>query len=107
MKPTIWWISSVLGASLVLMVGTSYGQQPATIQPNTPEAARTIELLKQAEYADRGNSMSWTADNPTLDHYYGRKAKEVQKLSSQLENGKAVSAADFQHALNTDEAMTY
>lgn len=77
------------------------------IQPNTPKAAQTIKLLRQAETADRGNSTAWTDDNPSLDHYYFAKAKECNRLMRVLEGGHAVSAKEVKDALNNEGAADY
>ena len=90
-----------------MMVGSAYAQQSETVMPNTPEAASTIQQLKNAEYADRGNSHSWTDDNPGLDHFYATKAREADRLVKQLEGGQAVSSSDVEKALDTSHAAGY
>jgi hypothetical protein len=51
------------------------------------------------------NSTSWSATNPTLDHFYARKAASVEALIQRLEGGKAVSSGEVARALDNSQAQ--
>ncbi len=69
--------------------------------------AATLEQLRQAAQSDRMNSTSWTAENPTLDHFYEDKADQVHALIQRLEAGETVSPKEIDRALDTSGAQRY
>jgi hypothetical protein len=87
------------------LVGGSSNQE--LIGPTAPEFARTLQALRAADYSDRMNSTSWTANNPTLDHFYARKAASVEALIQQLQSGKPVSSGDIARALDNSQAQRF
>jgi len=97
---------------LVASIGLATGLvSPVLARPGSPgrppDRASAIKQLKEAEYADRMNSRSWTADNPDLDHFYDQKAAEVDGLIRKLESGKDVSTDEIDRALDNGEAQRY
>jgi hypothetical protein len=90
-------------AMAVSMVGGGLAQSGATIKPGTPEGAKALEKLIHAETADRENAQSWTSDNPTLDHYYSKKATQVRDLITRLEAGQEIPVDLYKRALNTNK----
>ncbi len=99
-------ISSAI-AGLMFLGGLAFAQEPASIAPNTPEAANAMQELREAKVADQGNARSFSDSDSSLDHYYARKAREVDHLIKQLEQGQTISKAQMEQALNTDRAATY
>jgi len=79
-------------------VAAQTGSQPL-VPPGTPRASELMQKLRDAEYADRGNSVSF-GDEPSLDHYYARKADQVEALIGRLENRQPVSQQDIEDALD-------
>jgi hypothetical protein len=104
MKPLA--IISGVGLGIALLVGAGFAEETAIV-PNTPEAARAIEQLRSAKLADIGNSHSYSDADNSLDHYYARKAREVDQLLTELEDGQPISREKMERALNTDHAQTY
>ncbi|HLK11528.1 MAG TPA: hypothetical protein VKW76_09105 [Candidatus Binatia bacterium] len=103
MIPRGWPVAAV---GLTLMAAAPCLAQRGSIgEPSN--GASTIRRLEDAQYADRMNARSWTADNPTLDHYYDRKAAEVGALIGRLERGEQVAPADIDRALDTSDAQRY
>ncbi|HTR62143.1 MAG TPA: hypothetical protein VMH37_10605 [Candidatus Binataceae bacterium] len=47
------------------------------------------------------------AEDNSVDHYYRRKAREVDQLIEQLKNGRTISTADQERALHTDHSQIY
>jgi hypothetical protein len=77
---------------------------PTLIDSASARFARTLHALETADYADRMNSTSWAADNPTLDHFYARKAASVEALIQRLQDGKSVSSGEVAQALDNSAA---
>jgi hypothetical protein len=50
------------------------------------------------------NPTSWSADNPTLDRFYARKAVAVEALIGRLEAGESVAPPEVARALDTSRA---
>jgi len=98
---------SILGVGLILMTGSGFAQESVTIKPNTPEATLALEQLQRAEESDRGNSHSFTDDNPSLDHYYARKAQHVKALLQKLDQGQPISQNELDDALHNTGAENY
>ena len=72
-----------------------------------PPVSPVVERLIEAEEADRMNAESWTSDNPSLDNYYDRKAREVDNVLGHIEDGDSVPVPYIQHALDNSEASRY
>ena len=95
---------------LALALGFAPGSVPGApfdrtlIDPSSAQFARTLHALESADYADRMNSTSWAADNPTLDHFYARKAVSVEALIHRLQDGKSVSSGEVSRALDNSGA---
>jgi hypothetical protein len=96
---------------VVLALGIAHGITRADSPPgetvidrSSPQFASTMRKLRAADYADRMNSTSWTADNPTLDHLYARKAESVEAVTKRLEAGGPVAPAQVARALDTSRA---
>lgn len=94
-------------AGLVFLGGLAIAQEPQTISPNTPEGRQAIAELRNAKSIDAGNARSFSAEDNSVDHYYARKAREVDQLLRQLENGQSISKAKMDKALNNERAETY
>jgi hypothetical protein len=77
------------------------------VHPGSPEAAFLLHQLKDAEDSDRGNSISYTSDDPSLGHHYARKADEVSALIKRLEGGEQVAPVEIDNALDNSEARFY
>ena len=99
-------IASV-AAGLMLLGGLAFGQESPMITPGTPEAAQALQQLRAARSIDLGNSKSFSDSDNSLDHYYARKAKEVDSLIQRLKQGQPISRTEMSQALNTDRAETY
>jgi hypothetical protein len=89
--------SAIKKVSIALMVSvlistafacTATRPQPDASEPDT--RAATIQRLQKAEATYRGNSQSFTRSDPSLDHYYRRKTKEVHSLIQELQRGQEV-----------------
>ena len=96
---------------LALVLGVAHGSALAAISsdraligPSSVRFEHTMQALRNADYADRMNSMSWSADNPTLDRFYARKAASVEALMHRLEVGGSVSSAEIARALDNSRA---
>jgi len=48
-----------------------------------------------------------SAEDNSVDHYYRRKAREVDYLIEQLKNGRTISRADLEKALDTEHSQIY
>ncbi|MFZ0887504.1 MAG: hypothetical protein WA005_03560 [Candidatus Binataceae bacterium] len=99
---------SLIGAAALALALSAWpvaAEQTAGTSSGTQAA--TIDQLRQAEQSDRMNATSWTADNPTLDHYYDQKADQVDTLIKQLEAGQTVSPKEVDRALDTSGAQQY
>ena len=107
-------MKSVLLGVLALMVSATVNVQGVSAQtgsqlllrPGTLEAAEMMQKLKDAEYADRGNSVSF-GDDPSLGHYYARKAVQVGLLIKRLAEGQPVSEEEIEGALDNNGARLY
>jgi hypothetical protein len=89
-------------AYALLMTGTIATVALADmIQPNTPQAAQTIGVLRHAARMDALKAQGHTAEDSDVGVYYYQKASEARKLADQLSGGQAVDSADVKHALST------
>jgi len=77
------------------------------VRAGSPEAAQFLQKLKEAEYADRGNSQSYTSDDPSIGHNYARKAEEVSALIKRLKGGQSVRREEIEGALDNSETRFY
>jgi hypothetical protein len=100
-------VLSVAGVSLVLFCAPALAEESRTIEPNTPEASETLTELRGARAADLGNAHSWSAEDNSVDHFYRKKAREVDHLIQQLKQGQPISKADLNEALNNRRARDY
>ena len=99
-------IASV-AAGLMLLGGLAFGQESRMITPGTPEAAQALQQLRTARSTDVGNSKSFSDSDNSLDHYYARKAREVDSLIQRLKQGQPISMTEMSQALNTNRAENY
>lgn len=99
----------VLALSVTVNVAVAAAQTDAQsiVRPGSPQAAEFLQKLKEAEYSDRGNSHSYTSDDPSVGHYYARKADEVSALVKRLEGGQSVRREEIENALDNSEAGFY
>jgi hypothetical protein len=93
MKSLILGVLAVVAGAAVNLTATSAqtGSQ-LIVRPGSPEAAEFLRKLQDAEYSDRGNSSSYSSDDPSVGHYYARKADEVSALIKRLEGGNRFPA---------------
>jgi hypothetical protein len=97
---------------LILALGVAHGStfvdkssDQALIGPSAPQFAHTLQALQAADYADRMNATSWSADNPTIDRFYARKAASVEALIHRLKGGGSVSSVEVARALDNSRAL--
>jgi len=98
---------STIGIGLVLLAVPAFAQESSTIRPNTPQATLAMAELRSMEASDRGNAQSFTDDNNSLDHYYARKARRVERVLQKMEQGQPVTEAELDEALDTSGAAKY
>jgi hypothetical protein len=103
--------TGIIGLALLALTATANtrtvgAQAESQSRIGSPQTAELLQRLEDAEYADRGNSISF-GDNPTLGHYYRRKADEVNAVIKRLENGQSVPREEVEHALDNSEASHY
>ncbi|MGO9605748.1 MAG: hypothetical protein ACLQAT_20570 [Candidatus Binataceae bacterium] len=95
----------LIGMMLLALAGCSTASAP---QP-TPTLSKE-ELLQRLEKAykfDRDSSTAYTRSAPSLDHFYSRKAGQVQEVMVRLNAGGEVSQDDISHALDNSLATTF
>jgi hypothetical protein len=100
---------AVLALSVTVNIAVAAAQMDSQsiVRPGSPQAAEFLQKLKEAEYSDRGNSHSYTSDDPSVGHYYAREADEVSALIERLEGGQSVPREEIQNALDNSEARFY
>jgi hypothetical protein len=59
-----------------------------------------LSKLETAEVGDRMNSVSWTADNPAVDHLCAEKAAELKAVIVRIKAGQNVTADEISDALD-------
>ena len=98
----------VAAALLAVSLPAAVCAQPTMIQPNSPQAAQTIARLEHAAHVDRQEYKNHSGgEESDLGIYYAHKAKEAEALARKLKSGKAVSQADVDRALNTQQASHF
>lgn len=98
---------AVIGSSFVFGASGVPCEPRVCVAAGSPRFPGILRELRDAERADRMNSTSWSADNPTVDRYYRRKAKEVHLLIDELQGGRAVPLATIHAALDDSEARRF
>jgi len=108
MKPTNLVLFALV-LSLKVDVGPALAQtiSQSMVYPGSAQAAELLQKLREAEYSDRGNSHSYTSDDPSVGHYYAHKADEVSALIERLEGGQSVPRKEIDNALDNSEARFY
>lgn len=89
-------IGLVIGVMLMTPVIAESGQQTGVAQNN----AALIRQLEQREMQDRGNAMSFSDSNNSLEPMYAMKADKLQALIDKLNRGQTVSQADVNEAMD-------
>jgi hypothetical protein len=86
---------------------TTLSPRAASVPPTTQFDTATpsgrqalIAQLKQAELADKMDSMSWTDSNASLDIAWHQKQEEVQNVIARLESGERVPNEEIRRALD-------
>jgi hypothetical protein len=100
-------ILSVASVSLVLFGAPVLAEESSIIEPNKTEASEVLTELRSARAADLANAHSWSAEDNSVDHFYGKKAREVDHLIQQLKQGQPVARADIKRALNNRRSGDY
>lgn len=62
-----------------------------------------LAKLETAEKSDEMNSLSWTADNPTVDRLYGDKAAALGDVITRIKAGQKVDPSEIDRDLNNQE----
>jgi hypothetical protein len=99
---------TVLSTVALLIVPACFAQESGMVKPNTPEAQTALRSLDRASKIDRLNAKSYRgSDTSEAGIYYYRKAKEAERLATQLRSNHPVSNADITRALDTHHAARY
>lgn len=96
-----------LSVTVDIAVPAAQTDSQSVVRPGSPQAAELLQKLKDAEYSDRGNSTSYTNDDPSIGHYYAGKADKVSALIKRLEGGQSVPREEIQSALDNSKAGFY
>jgi hypothetical protein len=108
MKSLILGVLAVVAGAAVNFTATSaQTDSQLIVRPGSPEAVEFLQKLQDAEYSDQGNSSSFSSDDPSVGHYYARKADEVSALIKRLNGGQSVSREEIDHALDNSQARFY
>jgi hypothetical protein len=97
---TLGALAVVAGVAVNFTATSAEADSQLIIRPGSPESAEFLQKLQDAEYSDRGNSSSFSSDDPSVGHYYARKADEVSALIKRLEGGQSVPREEIDHALD-------
>ena len=97
----------VLGVMVNTAVAPAQTHPTSIVRAGSPEAAQFLQKLREAKYADRANSNSYSSDDPSLGRYYARKAEEVSAVIKRLEGGQSVPREEIQSALDNSKAGFY
>ena len=89
-------IGLVIGVMLMTPGIAESGQQTGMAQNN----AALIRQLEHREMQDRGNAMSFSDSNNSLEPMYAMKADKLQTLIDKLNQGEKVSQADVNDAMD-------
>lgn len=96
----------------LIMTVALVGAVACSVQDRSPadqvlDQPSLMQRLETAEISDRGNATAFTWSAPGLDHYYNRKADEVEDVMRRLQAGQDVPPDEIGHALDNSLATTW
>jgi hypothetical protein len=100
--------SCFLGLVAILLAGSAAAAEPGMIMPDTPQAARVLARLQEADRIDHAQYQVFlgSRDNDVA-MYYLSKRRHVLEAIKQLQSGEPVSEDDINRALDASEAWRY
>jgi hypothetical protein len=97
-------IALVTGFAGLTVAGSETG---AMIAPNTPEAAKVLAQLRQAEHLDKLNAQGYSSIDIDRGTFYSFKARQAEEIIKRLKNGQSVLREDVDWALDNSQISQY
>lgn len=100
-----------LGGFIVLFTTVAWlnacSSMPYVTSPTIARQTEEVQKLQSAEYQDDMSAMSFEDNNQTLGNYYAEKGTQVHNLFDRVEEGRLVTSAEIDQALNNSDSEKY
>jgi hypothetical protein len=99
-----------LGVFAVLLTAawlSACSSMPYVTSPTVATQTEEVQKLQSAEYQDDMSAMSFEDNNQTLGNYYAEKGAQVHNLIDRMEEGRPVTPAEIDQALNNGDSEKY